>query len=76
MITYWLPKMHKTLIGSKFFVASKTSSTKPLSDITSKVFKMNYNNVEIFHEKNWFTLVSKNSVLFKIYSQSLIHETQ
>ena len=51
---YWLPKMHKTPISLKFFVASKTCSTKALSDIVSKVFKMIYNHVEHFHDKSRF----------------------
>ena len=36
-IKYWLPKMHKTPIEARFVLASKNSSTKPLSDTTSKI---------------------------------------
>ena len=43
-IMYWLPKMHKT----------KNCSTKPLSDVISKVFKMIFNHVESFHGKCLF----------------------
>ena len=39
-IMYWLPKMHKTAIGPRRFVALKNWSTKLLSDTLSKVFKM------------------------------------
>ena len=45
---YWLPKIHKTSIGSKFIVASKTCN------IASKVFKMVYNHGENFHNKSPF----------------------
>ena len=43
-IIYWLPKMSKAPIGAKFMVASKNCSTKPLSDVISKVFKMIFNH--------------------------------
>ena len=36
---YWFLKMHKTPIGLRFIVASKTFNTKHLS-IVSKIFKI------------------------------------
>ena len=39
-IMYWLPKMHKTAICPRRFVALKNWSTKLLSDTLSKIFKM------------------------------------
>ena len=53
-ILYWLPKMHKTPIGARFIVASNYCSTKPLSDTTSKLFKMILNTVESFHTQSFF----------------------
>ena len=53
-ILYWLPKMHKTPIGARFNVASNYCSTKPLSDTTSKLFKMILNTVESFHTQSFF----------------------
>ena len=54
---YWLPKMHKTPIGERFVAASKSCSTKSMSDVTSKVF----NHVERLHRKilfhTWFKKV-------------------
>ena len=47
-IMHWFLKMHKTPIGSRFIVASKTFSTKHLS-IVWKIFK-------IIQKKNDFTL--------------------
>ena len=51
---YWLPKMHKTPIGARFIIASNYCSTKPLSDTTSKLFKMIRNTVESFHTQSFF----------------------
>ena len=53
-IMYWLPKMHKTSIGARFNVASNCCSMKPLSDTTSKLFKMILNTVERFHTQSFF----------------------
>ena len=49
-----LPKMHKTSIGARFIVASNYCSTKPLSDTTSKLFKIICNTVENFHNQSFF----------------------
>ena len=38
-IMYWLPKAHKTPTDERFVVASKSDSTKPLSDMISNVSK-------------------------------------
>ena len=49
-IMYWLPEIHKTLVGVRFIVASYYCSTNPLSD---KISKMIFNTVEIFHKKKF-----------------------
>ena len=64
---YWLPNMHKTSIGSRFIVASKTCSTKPLSETTSKIFKMIFNTSKIFDEKSFFYSRCKKSWAAKNY---------
>ena len=48
--------MHKNTISSRFIVAFKikTCSTKQLSNIFSKVFKLIYNHVDNFRNKNQF----------------------
>ena len=51
---YWLPKTHKTSTGARFIVASNWCNTKPLSDTTSKPFKMILNTVERFHTQSFF----------------------
>ena len=51
---YWIPKMHKNPIGSRFIIASTKSSNKPLSKIVSNTFKMIFKQIENFHEKSKF----------------------
>ena len=51
---YWLPKIHKTLVGVRFIVASYYCSTNPLSDTISKIFLMVFNTVESSHNKSFF----------------------
>ena len=53
-IMYWLPKMHKTPIGARFIVASKTCCTKLLSDESYKVLKMIFNHFESFPTQSLF----------------------
>ena len=53
-IMYWLPKMRKTRIGSRFIVASKNCNTKPLSDTIPKIFNLIFNIVESFRNKSFF----------------------
>ena len=53
-IMYWMPKLHKNPIGSRFIIASKKCSTKPLSTVISRVFKMIFAHVESFHKKSHF----------------------
>ena len=62
-ITYWVPQMHKKLIGGRFIVVSKNCSTKPLSDMISKVFFLTM--LKVFIEKVYFTHHLNNSGLLK-----------
>ena len=59
-IMYWLPKMHKAPISARFLVVSKKCSTKPLSDVISKVFTVTFTHVESFHRKVYFTHALKS----------------
>ena len=55
LIMYWLLKMHEKPTGWwQFVVASKSYSTKPLSNRISKIFKMIFNAVKSFHNKSFF----------------------
>ena len=51
---YWLPKMHYNPPRARFIIASSACSTKPLSKITSSIFKHIFNQVRNFHQKSHF----------------------
>ena len=51
---YWLPKMHYNPPRCRFIVASSSCSTKPLSKITSKIYKHIFNQVRNYHYKSKF----------------------
>ena len=51
---YLFPKLHKNPVGSRFIIASKNCSTKPLSKVVSNVFKLIYSQIENFHCKSKF----------------------
>ena len=53
-IMYWMPKMHKSHVGFRFIVASKLCSTKPLTKVVSRVFKLIFMHIESFHNKALF----------------------
>ena len=53
-LMYWTPKLHKNPIGFRFIVASKACSTKPLTKVVSRIFKMIFAHVESFHNKSRF----------------------
>ena len=46
---YWLPKMHYNPPRARFIIASSACSTKPLSKVTSLIFKHLFNQVRNFH---------------------------
>ena len=63
-IMYWTPKMHKNPTGSRFIIASKNCSTKPLSKTISSAFKLIYRQVEAFHTNSkYFSNYNKFWVL-------------
>ena len=68
---HWFPKIHKTPDRAKFVIASKNCSTKPLSGVISKVFKMLIKHVEHFHKKIILFSSYKNSWLWRILFQLL-----
>ena len=53
---YWIPKLHKNPIGSRFIVASSRCPTKPITEVVSRVFKMIFAHIESFHKKSLFYL--------------------
>ena len=53
---YWLPKMHKTPVGSGFIAASSSCTTKPLSKLLTSCL-----NLIIQHFKEYNEDITKNS---------------
>ena len=51
---YWLPKMHKRPIGTRFIVASRNAAQNQLSKLISKVFKLMFTQMQNFHLKSTF----------------------
>ena len=51
---YWIPKMHYTPTRKRFIIASSTCSTKPISKITSRIFKHIFQQIRNFHLKSTF----------------------
>ena len=51
---YWIPKLCKNPLGSRFIIASENCSMKPLSKAVSNVFKFTYSQVENLHRKSNF----------------------
>ena len=51
---YWLPKMHYSPPRARFIVASSYCSTKPLSKVTSSIYKHIFNHIRNFHDKSTF----------------------
>ena len=47
---YWLPKMHKNPIGSRFIAASSTCTTKPLSQLLTSSLKIITNHFKQYCE--------------------------
>ena len=50
-VMYWTPKMHKTPIGARFIIASKSCSTKAISTAVSSIFQLIFRQTENFHKK-------------------------
>ena len=53
-IMYWMPKMHYTPSRARFIVASAHCSTKPISQVASKLYKKIFQQIQSFHNKSYF----------------------
>ena len=51
---HWIPKMHKTPIGSRYIIASKMCSTKGIASAVSKAFRLITYQIKNFHDKSKF----------------------
>ena len=65
---YWLPKLHKIQIGTRFIIVLKNCSTNPLSDGVSKVFKIIFSHINTIDGNGLFyTSFKKFSVVEKSF---------
>ena len=46
--------MRKIPVGCRFIIASKKCSTKPLTEVVSKIFKLLFSSVDNFYKKSRF----------------------
>ena len=51
---FWTPKMHKSPSGARFIVASAVCSTKPISNVVSKIFSKIFLQISNFNSKCLF----------------------
>ena len=49
-LIYWIPKMHKNPIGSRFIAGSRICSIKTLSKAFSKALKVILNHMKLYHK--------------------------
>ena len=49
---YWIPKMHKNPIKSRFIVAAKVCSLKPLAKSITYILKRFYKQIETYNAKS------------------------
>ena len=49
---YWLPKRHKIPSGARFMIAGKKCITKQLSKYVTSAFKLCYNQIDVYQQKN------------------------
>ena len=60
-IMYWIPRLHKNPVGSRFMIACKNYSSKTFSKAVSNVLKLIYSQIENFHRKSKFLSNTTNS---------------
>ena len=51
LVMYWIQKMHKNPISSRYIIASPVYSIKPLSKDITSIFKLFYEKMERYHTK-------------------------
>ena len=52
VLMYWIPKMYKNPIGSRFIITSAKCTLKPLSKDITAIFKLLYKKIEKCYSKN------------------------
>ena len=54
---YWVPKMHKNPIKTRFIIASPKSSIKPLARTITSVFRLFFRQIQTYNDKCSFLQV-------------------
>ncbi len=49
-LIYWIPKMHKNPIGSRFIAGSRICSIKSISKVFSKALKLILNHMKLYNK--------------------------
>ena len=49
---YWMPKLHKSLVGFRLIIASRQRTAKSLSKFATSAFKMAYKQIEVYNNKS------------------------
>ena len=51
-LMYWIPKMYKNPVGSRFIITSPKCTLKPLSKDITAIFKLPYKKIKKYYSKN------------------------
>ena len=69
-LIYWIPKMHKNPVGSRFIAGSRICALKPISKAFSKALKLILNHMRLYSKTvfertniNYFWIID-NSLYF------------
>ena len=60
---YWMPKMHKNPIKSRFIITSTKSSIKPLARTITSVFRLFFRQIQTYNKCRFFTGVNTSWVV-------------
>ena len=72
---YWILKMHKPPVGSRFTIASKQSIIQPLSKNITAAFKLlykslkKYNKITFYSKVNSFWMIQNNKPVIDTFSK-------
>lgn len=64
----WIPKIHKSLIGTRFIIANKQCAIKRLSKNFISAFKLLYKSVEKYYDKNSFWVIQNRKPVIDTYN--------
>ena len=65
---YWIPKIHKSPIDTRFIIANKQCAIKRLSKNFISAFKLLYKSVEKYYDKNSFWVIQNRKPVIDTYN--------